>query len=160
MSIQIKKHDRRLNVYLCGREKVVTKKMSRLYGVSMSRLCWSGIHHLRHVSSAVWGTNWYESNINFTDFINNNLALEWDPLDLPSPFNVTVNLTEDEYWQVVSLAERYGLSCSALFRIGLAVVDINCQLMCEMLRQSDYLQAAVKKNGLPVPPLLAMSFAY
>ena len=160
MSIQIKKHDRRLNVYLDGFEKAATRRTAKIYGVSMSRLCWSGIHHLRHVSSAVWGTNWYESNIVFTDFINTNLGIEWEQLDCPSPFNVTVNLTEDEYWQVVSLAERYGLSCSALLRIGLSVVDVNRQVMCEMLRQSDYLQTAVKKNGLPVPPLLAMPFAY
>ena len=153
-------HDRRLNVYMTGEERAISRKTAKLYGVSMSRLCWSGIHHLRHVSSAVWGTNWYESNINFTDFINNNLALEWYNNVKLSPCNVTVNLTEDEYWQVVSLAERYGLSCSALFRLGLSVVDVNRQVMCEILRKSDYLQAAIKKNGLPVPPLLAMPFAY
>ena len=152
--------DRRLNVYLTGSEKATTRENAKLYGVSMSRLCWSGLHHLRHVLYAAWGTNWYESNINFTDFINNNLGIDWYPKVCYSNFNVTANLTEDEYWQVISLAERYGLSCSALLRIGLSVVDVNRQVMCEMLRQSDYLQTAVKKNGLPVPPLLSMPFAY
>ena len=77
-----------------------------------------------------------------------------------SNFNVTVNLTEDEYWVVVTTAERFGISSSALLRVGLSVVDVNRQVMCELLRQSDYIQEAVKENGLPVPTLLAMRFAY
>ena len=116
--------DRRLNVYMDGYEKSITRSNAKVYGVSMSRLCWSGIHHLRHVMYAAWGTNWYESNICYTDFINNNLASDWDPLDKNSSFNVTVNLTEDEYYQLITMAERYGLSCSALLRIGLSVVCI------------------------------------
>ena len=153
-------HDRRLNVYMTGSEKGLTRRNSRLYGVSMSRLCWSGIHHLRHSIHAVWQTNWYESNIAFTDLINNNLEIQWGPDVEPVSFNVTVNLTEDEYWSVITLTERYGMSASSLLRLGLGMLDVNAQALREILRQSDYLQAAIKKNGLPVPPLLAMTFAY